>query len=274
LQTILEKAKETLAGHTGASPDLKAAHAELTELASKVISDPSTFAASLPQHLAGLNPPELSNHHASAAAAMQGVINNQAPAMVASGRMSDTSSQKSHLTNLTAIHEDSDHSGVGDQPTAPGTRTPPNYLNLRGIIIDGGGILKNWVMIFCSWDWTEGRNNNNHQMQSSPQGSPHANGVTDAGTPPVALERPTPRRGAIPSIFADNGHGNGNGHHAYQVSNSTMAAPQNRIAVKQEGAALDLNHRHHVHHSNGNGNGVPPPRGSGDLDLNAYGWER
>lgn len=241
LQTILEKAKETLAGHTGASPDLKAAHAELTELASKVISDPSTFAASLPQHLAGLNPPELSNH--SAAAAMQGVINNQSPAMVASGRMSDTSSQKSHLTNLTAIHEDSDHSGGGDQPTAP-----------------------------------EGRNNNHHhhQMQSSPQGSPHANGVTDAGTPPVALERPTPRRGAIPSIFADNqngnGHGNGNGHHAYQVSNGTMAAPQNRIAVKQEGAPLDLNHRHHVHH--GNGTGVPPPRGSGDLDLNAYGWER
>lgn len=133
LQTILEKAKETLAGHTGASPDLKAAHAELTELASKVISDPSTFAASLPQHLAGLNPPELSNHHASDTTAMQGVINNQVQNMVAlpgalprqqSGRMSDTSSQKSHLTNLTAIHEDSDHSGEGDHRTAPGTNTP------------------------------------------------------------------------------------------------------------------------------------------------------
>ncbi|CAK9199577.1 unnamed protein product [Sphagnum troendelagicum] len=36
LQSILEKAKETLAGHTSSSPGLEAAHAELTELASKV----------------------------------------------------------------------------------------------------------------------------------------------------------------------------------------------------------------------------------------------
>ncbi|CAN5951457.1 unnamed protein product, partial [Sphagnum jensenii] len=41
LQSILEKAKETLAGHTSSSPGLEAAHAELTELASKVSnSDP------------------------------------------------------------------------------------------------------------------------------------------------------------------------------------------------------------------------------------------
>lgn len=76
LQSILEKAKETLADHTSASPVLKAAHQELTELASKVICEPSQ-ALNLPNfdsiHLPGLNPPELfttnngnsnsNNHH-------------------------------------------------------------------------------------------------------------------------------------------------------------------------------------------------------------------
>jgi len=143
LQTILEKAKETLAGHTATSPDLKAAHAELTELASKVISDPSSFAAAtshLPQRLTGLNPPELFNNHHHASDninnnPMQGVNNSNnntnnhqamqpsgASAALPSRHMSDSSSQKSHLTNLTNVQEDSGGvSGGGDQhTTAPG----------------------------------------------------------------------------------------------------------------------------------------------------------
>lgn len=107
-----------------------------------------------------------------------------------------------------------------------------------------------------------GNMNNDH-------GSPHANGVVDATTT-IALERPTPRRGAIPSIFTDNNnHHNNNGNnrnHHYQKNGTTRASP---TTVKLEGTThLDLNHRQNLH-----SNGLPTPRG-GDLDLNAFGWER
>jgi len=60
LQSILEKAKETLADHTSASPVLKAAHQELTELATKVLCEPLPGLPSFESlNLPGLNPPEL-----------------------------------------------------------------------------------------------------------------------------------------------------------------------------------------------------------------------
>jgi len=60
LQSILEKAKETLADHTSASPVLKAAHEELTELATKVMCEPLQGLPSFESlNLPGLNPPEL-----------------------------------------------------------------------------------------------------------------------------------------------------------------------------------------------------------------------
>jgi hypothetical protein len=93
LQSILEKAKETLANHTGATPGLEAAHVELTELASKVITDP--LGPSFPS----LGLPNLSSAHEDNS---QGVsLQHQF------SRVSDTSSQKSYLTNLTVKPEDS-----------------------------------------------------------------------------------------------------------------------------------------------------------------------
>lgn len=79
--------------------------------------------------------------------------------------------------------------------------------------------------------------------------------MVDSGVP-AALERPTPRRGAIPSLIE-------NGSVSYR---GDMGAPQRSgsmlsARVKVEGP-LDLNH----------GNGVVPK--GGELDLNAFGWER
>jgi hypothetical protein len=92
LQSILEKAKETLANHTGVAPGLEAAHAELTELASKVNTEP------LDPSFSSLALPNLSAHEDHA---QGGSLPRQ------SSRISDTSSQKSYLTNLTVKPEDS-----------------------------------------------------------------------------------------------------------------------------------------------------------------------
>ncbi|XP_024358801.1 uncharacterized protein [Physcomitrium patens] len=117
LQAILQKAKETLASHTSESPGLEAAHAELTELASKVttvgyLSDFSNLGMppmAQPDPLMALH--ELPRQPS---------------------RNSDTSSQKSFLTNLTGNAEDSgavsgsgeprglteDEDGVGQESSA------------------------------------------------------------------------------------------------------------------------------------------------------------
>ncbi|KAG0620980.1 hypothetical protein M758_4G259500 [Ceratodon purpureus] len=62
LQSILEKAKETLADHTSTSPVLKAAHEELTELATKVNCEPRGMPSFESLNFPGLNPPELLPH--------------------------------------------------------------------------------------------------------------------------------------------------------------------------------------------------------------------
>jgi hypothetical protein len=92
LQSILEKAKETLANHTGVAPELEAAHAKLTDLASTVITEPG--GPSFPS----LGVPNLSAHERNA----QGVSLPRQLSLV-----SDTSSQKSYLTNPSAKPEDS-----------------------------------------------------------------------------------------------------------------------------------------------------------------------
>jgi len=109
LQSILEKAKETLANHTGAAPGLEAAHGELTELASKVITDP--LGPSFPS----LGLPNLSSAHEDDS---QGVsLQHQF------SRVSDTSSQKSYLTNLTVKPEDSGGgSGSSEHQASTGMR--------------------------------------------------------------------------------------------------------------------------------------------------------
>lgn len=103
LQSILEKAKETLAGHTSDSPGLEAAHAELTELASKVTTVgmiPSGFSnLGMPGGLA--QPDALMSLH-------------QLPRQPS--RNSDSSSQKSFLTNLTGTAEDSGGVSASGEP--------------------------------------------------------------------------------------------------------------------------------------------------------------
>ncbi|XP_024393442.1 myb-related protein 2 [Physcomitrium patens] len=258
LQTILEKAKETLAGHTSASPDLKAAHAELTELASKVIGDPGTFAASTSQQLAGLNPPELTNLASNLIQEAYNEVHNVATPTLTrqqSGRTSDTSSQKSHLT---AIQEDSGGiSGGCEQPSIPGVKN--NSCNQ----------MQN----------SPGGYNSNNTSRNSDPFSPQGNGAAEMRPSPgtgASLERPTPRRGAIPTLFTDTQTTTHN-QKTYQ-SNIYMphTLPELRISptVKVEGG-LDLNN-HHLHPATGpncSGNSIQPARGS-DLDLNAFGWER
>lgn len=116
LQSILEKAKETLAVHTSNSPGLEAAHAELTELASKVTTvgavgmiQPSSGFSNLvmPQGMPGQQQDNV---------LMTSMQQQLAPARQPS-RNSDSSSQKSFLTNLTGTAEDSGGvSGSGPEP--------------------------------------------------------------------------------------------------------------------------------------------------------------
>jgi SHAQKYF class myb-like DNA-binding protein len=108
LQSILEKAKETLANHTGMVPELEAAHAKLTDLASTVITEPG--GPSFPS----LGVPNLSAHERNA----QGVSLPHQLSLV-----SDTSSQKSYLTNPSAKPEDSGGaSGSCEHQVSTGTR--------------------------------------------------------------------------------------------------------------------------------------------------------
>lgn len=106
LQSILEKAKETLADHTSASPVLKEVHEELTTLASKVINYEAPKPAFESIKLPGLNPPELSHKHGTADS--QGDIPHaahnlqQQQSRVQSGAVS----QKSFLANLSTNQED------------------------------------------------------------------------------------------------------------------------------------------------------------------------
>lgn len=108
LQSILEKAKETLAGHTSDSPSLEAAHAELTELASKVTTVgllPSGFST---LGLPGMAQPDVlmtANHH-------------QLPRQ--QSRNSDTSSQKSYLTNHAPNADESGVFTASGEPQATG----------------------------------------------------------------------------------------------------------------------------------------------------------
>ncbi|XP_024371021.1 uncharacterized protein [Physcomitrium patens] len=260
LQTILEKAKETLAGHTSTSPHVKAAHDELTELASKVISDPGTFEVTLPQHLAGLNPPQLSNH---ASDSMQVVSNRvqdvTSPSLpgLQSGRTSDTSSPKSQLTTF---QEDSGGvSGGGEQPTVPG----------------GNSNTGNQMQLSAG-----GNSSSNNDEVDDDHGPRLAISATEFGAsagPGVPPERPTPRRGAIPIRFTDSQkNNNDNRFHSNVIAASFPLQQRMSSTVNAEGA-LDLNHgdHHHSHtnSSNSNGNSIQPER-DGDLDLNAVGWER
>ncbi|KAH8957086.1 hypothetical protein BDL97_07G074500 [Sphagnum fallax] len=119
LQSILEKAKETLAGHASSSPGLEAAHAELTELASKVSNDPLGQSFSW-MNLPGINNPESLQHAVDTRGGASSLPRQQQLPRQQS-RVSDSSSQKSYLTSLTANPEDSGGaSGCGEQQAATG----------------------------------------------------------------------------------------------------------------------------------------------------------
>jgi hypothetical protein len=137
LQSILEKAKETLAGHTSSSPGLEAAHAKLAELASKVTNDPvlmghgSFSLMSLPPGM--INNPEFLQHvvdpqgggggGGGGALSLPHLWQQQQQLIPRQqSRVSDSSSQKSYLTSLTANKpEDSGGASVGgEHQTATG----------------------------------------------------------------------------------------------------------------------------------------------------------
>jgi hypothetical protein len=138
LQSILEKAKETLAGHTSSSPGLEAAHAKLAELASKVTNDPvlmghgSFSLMSLPPGM--INNPEFLQHGVDPQGGGGGGGGGGALSLPhlwqqqqqliprQQSRVSDSSSQKSYLTSLTANKpEDSGGASVGgEHQTATG----------------------------------------------------------------------------------------------------------------------------------------------------------
>lgn len=108
LQSILEKAKETLASHTNESPSLEAAHAELTKLATKV----TTVGNMMPSGFSNLG---------MAGMAQPDSLMNPHPLPRQPSRNSDTSSQKSFLTNLTPNAEDSGGiTGSGEPQGATG----------------------------------------------------------------------------------------------------------------------------------------------------------
>ncbi|CAN5972672.1 unnamed protein product [Sphagnum jensenii] len=245
LQSILEKAKETLAGHRSSSPGLEAAHAELTELASKVGNDPSGCSFSL-MSLPGIhnNPELLLQHVVDPRGGASSQQQQQLPRQ--QSRMSDSSSQKSYLTSLTANPEDS---GAG-----------------------------NMIM----------RRSN----EATTGASSHAFVLESSGSRAPALERPTPRRGAIqpqPVVEDSNNAGGGGSPHTSSAASSQHQGTTTYRSDMQGGAShkssssagqtvtthhhhvkvegpLDLNH--HGHH------GIVMPR-SGELDLNTYDcWER
>lgn len=113
LQSILEKAKETLASHTSESPGLEAAHAELTELANKV-----TTVGMIPLGFSTLGMPLMAQPDPL-------MTLHQLPRQPS--RNSDTSSQKSFLTNLTANAEDS--GGVSGSAEPHGATGNCSYMS-------------------------------------------------------------------------------------------------------------------------------------------------
>jgi hypothetical protein len=135
LQSILEKAKETLAGHTSSSPGLEAAHAKLAELASKVTNGPvlmghgSFSLMSLPPGM--IKNPEFLQHGVDPQGGGGGGgalslphLRQQQQQLIPrqQSMVSDSSSQKSYLTSLTANKpEDSGGASVGgEHQTATG----------------------------------------------------------------------------------------------------------------------------------------------------------
>ncbi|CAK9238471.1 unnamed protein product [Sphagnum troendelagicum] len=296
LQSILEKAKETLAGHTSSSPGLEAAHAKLAELASKVTNDPvlmghgSFSLMSLPPGM--INNPEFLQHGVDpqggggggggGALSLPHLWQQQQQLIPRQqSRVSDSSSQKSYLTSLTANKpEDSGGASVGGEHQTA-TEGGSNKSSSQA-----GGISKSMQ---------HGRSNKagssssyaNYMMQ---QGSlAGAGGALSSSA--FALESPTSRRAtALQSMQAEeslNGAGDGSPHTSSSAASSlqpgknmyhhgemgaaspshirssaatpTLATP---LYVKVEGS-LDLNP----------GNGIRMLRGS-ELDLNSYGWER
>ncbi|XP_024403588.1 protein PHR1-LIKE 2 [Physcomitrium patens] len=108
LQSILEKAKETLASHTMESPSLEAAHAELSELATKV-----TTLGMFPSGFSNINMPGMAQPDPLMALHPQ----PRQPA-----RNSDASPQKSFLN--TNAEDNKGVSGSGDPQGASG-----NYMS-------------------------------------------------------------------------------------------------------------------------------------------------
>ncbi|KAL3686718.1 hypothetical protein R1sor_013027 [Riccia sorocarpa] len=219
LQSILEKARETLAG----SPGLEAAHAELSDLASKVTTEGLSPAFSL-SGVPSMSMPPLAVAELSARGGEQqcGGVPHQLSSPNPQSRLSDCSSQ-SYLTSLSGnpdANESSDQKQTtgklrirssyfsgdegGARPEDGGKAEPPQQT--RGNCMSQGGDLlgtasddlKNRMV---SRDTGVIRGEVAGAVSSSSDGSlprgftNSAEAQTFSDSKPSALERPTPRRG-------------------------------------------------------------------------------
>ncbi|KAH9546242.1 hypothetical protein CY35_12G084100 [Sphagnum magellanicum] len=299
LQSILEKAKETLAGHTSSSPGLEAAHAELTELASKVSnSDPlgrghSFSYTSLPgitTHHEFLQQfgADYNHHHHHPRQARSGGASSPPPQYQQQkqqqfphrqSRVSNSSSQKSsYLTNLTANPEDDSAGGSASGGVEQQQQHPTATMEGVGDKSSPGG-------------------RRSIVRQSNEGNSSHVfmNLESSGEASAVIVELPTTARrggGAIQSLEEESSAGgDGSPHttssaasslqgitttttydHGDMRPNTTMVHQRSHqsslatthVKVEDSAGSLDLNH---------GTPGLAMQRAS-DLDLNTYSWER
>lgn len=275
LQSILEKAKETLAVHTSNSPGLEAAHAELTELASKVTT---VGAVGMIQPSSGFSnlvmPPGMPGQQQQPDNVLMSSLQQQqlAPARQPS-RNSDSSSQKSFLTNLTGTAEDSggvsgsgpephgaaeDEDGVGQESSTQfQEEMSANRLHTQGSgnfrqahLVGHGGLAvssSNSPTSFSSFHHMTSINNHNNNSLLSTEPD-HVNNNNNNNNNTNMSNMPLERMRGYSSF-----------HDMYAQSPGTMHHDSH---VKVEHNPLDQNHN----------NSFVQCRGD-NVDLN-YGWER
>jgi hypothetical protein len=300
LQSILEKAKETLAGHTSSSPGLEAAHAELTELASKVSnSDPlggghSFSYTSLPgittTHHEFLQQfgADYNHHHHHPRQARSGGTSSPPPQYQQQkqqqfphrqSRVSNSSSQKSsYLTNLTANPEDDSAGGSASGGVEQQQQHPTATMEGIGDKSSPGGrrsIVRqsnegNSSHVFMN---LESSGEASAVIVELPTTARRGGGAIQSleeessaggdGSPHTTSSAASSLQGITTTTTYDHGDMRPNTTTVHQRSHQSSLA-RTHVKVEDSAGSLDLNH---------GTPGLAMQRAS-DLDLNTYSWER
>ncbi|CAK9259677.1 unnamed protein product [Sphagnum jensenii] len=300
LQSILEKAKETLAGHTSSSPGLEAAHAELTELASKVSnSDPlggghSFSYTSLPgittTHHEFLQQfgADYNHHHHHPRQARSGGASSPPPQYQQQkqqqfphrqSRVSNSSSQKSsYLTNLTANPEDDSPGGSASGGVEQQQQHPTATMEGIGDKSSPGGrrsIVRqsnegNSSHVFMN---LESSGEASAVIVELPTTARRGGGAIQSleeessaggdGSPHTTSSAASSLQGITTTTTYDHGDMRPNTTTVHQRSHQSSLATTH-VKVEDSTGSLDLNH---------GTPGLAMQRAS-DLDLNTYSWER